>query len=61
MAKKIPDKTIIKRQQNNERTQKHDPVARQVLTVNGVRVDKLPQNKEAVVTKCTNIEAEWCM
>lgn len=61
MAKKIPDKTIIKRQQNNERTQKHDPVARQVLTVNGVRVDKLSQNKEAVVTKCTNIEAEWCM
>lgn len=50
-----------KRALNNEKAQQHDPIARRVLTANGVKVDTLPKNKEAVVSKVTNIEPTWYM
>ena len=50
-----------KRALNNEKAQQHDPIARRILTANGVKVDTLPKNKEAVVSKVTNIEPTWYM
>lgn len=60
-AKVITDAMRKKRARDNERAIQHDSLAMQVLNANGVKPSDLPRNKEAVVTKVTNIEPEWNM
>lgn len=60
-AKVITDAMRKKRNRDNERAVQHDPLAMQVLNANGVKPSDLPRNKEAVLTKVTNIEPEWNM
>ena len=60
-AKVITDAMQKKRNRDNERAVQHDPLAMQVLNANGIKPSDLPHNKEAVLTKVTNIEPEWHM
>lgn len=60
-AKAITDAMKKKRARDHERAIQHDPLAMQVLNANGVKPSDLPRNKEAVLTKVTNIEPEWNM
>lgn len=50
-----------KRMKDNERARQHDPIAIQVLNANGVPINSISNNKEAVVKKVTNIEDTWFM
>lgn len=61
VAKVITDAMQKKRVKNNERAQQHDPIASEILAINGVKSVSLPLNKEATVTKITGVEEEWYM
>lgn len=61
VAKAITDATQKKRKKDNERPQQHDATASEILTINGVNVQSLPQNKEATVVKVTGVEDIWYM
>lgn len=60
-AKKLTPATIAKRKRNSERAQQNDPMAMNVLSANGVDINGLPTDKEAVVNKITNIDKDWYM
>lgn len=60
-AKKLTPATISKRKRNSERGQQNDPIAMHVLSANGVDINNLPLDKEAVVKKITNIDETWYM
>lgn len=60
-AKKLTPATMTKRQRNGERRQQNDPVAVNVLSANGVNMSELPDDKEAVIKKITNIDEDWYM
>lgn len=61
VAKAITDVTQKKRKKDNERAQQHDPVAVEILAINGIKASSLPINKEATVVKITGIEERWYM
>lgn len=60
-AKVITDAMAKTRKKNNDRMQQHDPIAAEVLAINGVKTSALPITKEATVTKIPGNEAEWYM
>jgi hypothetical protein len=60
-AKSITPAMKNKRAKLDERAQQHDPLSLSVLNQNGVTLDMIPSDKEAVIKKVTNIEEEWYM
>lgn len=58
-AKVLTPAMKSKRQRNHEAMQQHDPLAINVLELNGVSKNSISIDKEAVVKKVTNIESEW--
>lgn len=58
-AKKITDAMIKTRTKANERLQQHDPFAVKVLSGYKVDLASIPQEKEMVLKKITNIEPNW--
>lgn len=60
-ARQITPAQTKKRRENAERAQQHDDVAIRVLNNNGVKISDLPNTKEAIVKKVTNIDDRWYM
>lgn len=61
-SRKLTPVQIRKRQSTPDtRIQQHDPVAVDILSVNGVKLSEIPQYNEAIVKKVTNIDDAWCM
>lgn len=60
-AKVITAAMKAKRRREHTRDQQHDSTALDVLRGNGVNVQALPSDKEAVVKKVSNIEPDWNM
>lgn len=60
-GKKLTPATIKKRSRNGERAQQHNPLAIDILLANGVDIADLPNDKEAVIKKITNISEDWFM
>ena len=58
-AKVITEATRKKRAKNHEFAQQHDPMAIDILKVNGIDVTTIELNKEATVSKITGIEPTW--
>lgn len=58
-ARKITEATRKKRNDAGERAQQHDPVAAEILAVNGIKAAALPVDKEAAVAKIPGIEDSW--
>ena len=61
VAKVITEATQKKRAKDRQRPQIHDPIASEILTINGVNIQSLPMNKEATVVKVTGVEDMWYM
>lgn len=61
VAKVITEAMQKKRTKANERAQQHDPIAADILAINGVKAATLPPNKEATVNKITGVEDSWYM
>ena len=57
-AKKLTPATKKKRIKNNEPMQQHDPLAVEVLGLNGVKLNDIPNDKEAVITRVTNVDSK---
>ena len=60
-AKVITDAMIQTRIRNNERMQQHNPIAAEILLINGIDITSLPSNKEASLSKITGVEESWDM
>ena len=60
-AKVVTDAMMKKRTKNNERLQQHDPIAAEILAINGVKTSDIPMGKEATVVKISGVETEWDM
>ena len=60
-AKAITPASKQKRIKTGERPQQHDAMALSVLSQNGVTLNMIPNDKEAVVKKVTNVEDTWYM
>lgn len=60
-AKVITEASKKKRNAIGERPQQHDRLALSVLGRNGITLNDIPSNKEAVVKKVTNVEDTWYM
>lgn len=58
-AKKMTPATIKKRTKNQEPIQQHNPIAIEILKINGVNIQTLPMDYEAAIKKVTGIENEW--
>lgn len=61
MAHQISPATLKKRNLENCKPQQHDKLALKILADNGVLIDHIPCDKEATISKYTNIETNWCM
>ena len=60
-AKKLTPATKAKRLKNDERPIQHDEFALDVLKKNGVDIQSVSDEREASITKVTNISSEWYM
>lgn len=61
VSRVITPATVRKRKANNERAIQHDPIALQVLNLNGVTERDIDAGREASIKKVTNIEEDWYM
>lgn len=59
VAKTITPATKKKRAKDGLRAQIHDPIAVEILSINGVDVSELDIDKEAALSKITNLETNW--
>lgn len=59
VARVITEATQTKRKKAHERAQQHDRTAVDILTINGVKVNELPLDKEASVVKISGLEDSW--
>ena len=57
----ITEATAKKRKKLNERDRQHNPVALNILSVNGVTSESMGFNKEATIVKVTGLEDNWCV
>ena len=60
-ARVITASTKKKRAAADERERQHDPVAVQVFSAHGVKLSDIPNEREVIVKKVTNVESEWNM
>ena len=60
-ARKITPATAAKRLKNNERAQQHNKRAVKILAENGVFLNDIEINQEAVIQKINSIDENWSM
>lgn len=60
-ARVITPLTARKRAKNDEAPRQPDPLAQYVLEQNGVSMKDIPENKEPIVKKITNVGPDWSM
>lgn len=61
VVRTITDATIQKRRKDDELPQQHDEMALKLLKTQGITRESIPDNKEAAISKITNIEDTWYM